>query len=57
MKKLYVQIKHLVSTGRPEETLLGWRGVLYSLLTKRWRGVQLIFLVVEKKWKGLQLTY
>jgi hypothetical protein len=25
MKKLYVQIKHPVSTGRPEETLLGKR--------------------------------
>jgi hypothetical protein len=59
MKKLYVQIKHPVSTERPEETLIGKRlarstvylprgGEEYSLYTKRWRGVQITYQAVNR---------
>ncbi len=59
MKKLYVQIKHPVSTGRPKETLLGKRlakstvclpsgGQEDRLLTQRLRGVQFTYQAVER---------
>ncbi len=59
MKKLYVQIKHLVSTGRPEETFLAYKRLARStvylpsgqedrLLTQRLRGVQFTYQAVER---------